>query len=64
MAYASGGRCPESHSVALPALVLILLYPPQSPHAQVASGRFAAHADFINGWDQDVLAKLVAGMNH
>lgn len=64
MAYASRGRCPTSHAVALPTMVLIVLYPPQSPHAQVASGRFGAHADFINGWDQDALARLVTGLNY
>jgi len=29
-----------------------------------ASFRFGAHADFINGWDQEELAKLVAGRNY
>lgn len=64
MAYASGSRCPTSHPVAVPTIVLILLYPPQSPHARVASGKFAAHADFINGWDQKALEKLVSGLNY
>ncbi len=64
MAYASGGRCPASHPVAVSTIALILLYPPASARAQVASGRFGAHADFINGWDQEELSKLVAGRNY
>ena len=58
--YTSGGLCPASHPVALPTIALVVLYPPVAAGAQVASGRFGAHADFMNGWDQDVLAKLVA----
>jgi hypothetical protein len=34
-----------------------------SRFARVASGKFGAHADFINGWDQQALATLVAGRN-
>jgi hypothetical protein len=30
----------------------IILYPPVPLGAQVASGRFGTHADFMNGWDQ------------
>ena len=64
MAYASGGRCPRSHPVAVPTLVLILLYPETERVQPIqASGRFGTHADFINGWDQDTLAKLVATLN-
>jgi hypothetical protein len=58
--YTTGGLCPASHPVALPTIALIVLYPPVPAGAQVASGRFGAHADFMNGWDQNVLAKLVA----
>ena len=63
MAYSSGGTCPASHPVALPTLVLVLLYPETPLSAQVASGRFGLHADFMNGWDQVMLASLVAGLN-
>jgi hypothetical protein len=63
MAYASAGRCPASHPVALPTVVLILLYPELRGHAEVASGRFGIHADFMNGWDQATLATLVAELN-
>ena len=64
MAYASAGRCPASHPVALPTLVLILLYPELRGQAQVASGRFGIHADFMNGWHQPTLRELVGELNH
>jgi Domain of unknown function (DUF1996) len=60
MRYASRGLCPASHPVALPQLILIVLYPPVPLGSQVASGRFGAHADFMNGWDQVELERLVA----
>ena len=28
-----------------------------------AAGRFGAHADFVNGWDQATLEALVATLN-
>jgi hypothetical protein len=64
LAYPSRGRCPASHPVAVPTLTLILLYPPVPKSAMVASGKFAAHADFMNGWDQDELERLVADLNY
>ena len=63
MAYAKNANCPASHPVAVPTIALIVLYPPMPVQAQVASGRFGTHADFMNGWDQESLAKLVAGLN-
>ena len=60
MKYAARGICPASHPVALPQLILIVLYPPVPLGSQVASGRFGAHADFMNGWDQAELERLVA----
>lgn len=60
MKYASRGLCPASHPVAIPQLILIVLYPPVPLGSQVASGRFGAHADFMNGWDQAELERLVA----
>ena len=61
MRYASAGRCPATHPVALPTISLIMLYPPVSPRfSQLSSGRLGAHADFMNGWDQAELEKLVA----
>ena len=64
MAYAVAGRCPSSHPVAVPTLLVVLLYPPVPKTAVLASGRFAAHADFMNGWDMDALRTLVAGLNY
>jgi hypothetical protein len=63
MSYASGRECPVSHPIAVPTLVVILLYPETLPQAQVSSGRLAIHADFMNGWDQAILETLVAALN-
>ena len=50
--------------MALPSLVLIFLYPfTDLVRPLQASGRFGAHADFVNGWDQETLETLVAAMN-
>jgi hypothetical protein len=58
MKYLSRGRCPASHPIALPTLVLIVLYPPAPLGAQVASGPLGSHADFMNGWNADVLTRI------
>lgn len=58
MKYPSRGRCPASHPVALPGLVLVVLYPPVPLGAMVATGHFGAHADFMNGWNVDVLSRI------
>ena len=64
MAYAVSGRCPRTHPVAVPTLVLILLYPETEQRRLLqASGRFGAHADFMNGWNQETLDALVAALN-
>lgn len=64
LAYANGGQCPRSHPVALPSLVLIFLYPStESGRPVQASGRFGTHADFVNGWNQETLERLVAALN-
>jgi hypothetical protein len=64
MAYAVSGRCPSTHPVAVPTLIVVLLYPPVPKTALLSSGRFATHADFMNGWDADAFQKLVAGLNY
>lgn len=64
MAYSLSGRCPSSHPVAVPTLIVVLLYPPVPRGAFPASGRFAAHADFMNGWQVEALQKLVTGLNY
>jgi hypothetical protein len=64
MAYAVGGRCARTHPVAVPTLVLIFLYPETEQRRLLqASGRYGAHADFMNGWDPETLAGLVAALN-
>ena len=64
MAYATAGRCPASHPVAVPTMLFILLYPPVPNGARVASGKFGAHADFMNGWDPAALARFTSGLNY
>jgi hypothetical protein len=64
LAYSSGGRCPRTHPVALPTLVLIFMYPETERGRPIqASGRYGAHADFINGWDQAALEALIEALN-
>lgn len=61
LAYARRARCPASHRVHVPRLVLNVVYP-------IADGRFATlasggvlsgHADFFNAWNQRALETLV-----
>jgi hypothetical protein len=63
VAYSAAGRCPDSHPVPLPTVTLIVLYPAVSGAARPSSGRYAAHADFMNGWDAEVLGGQVAALN-
>jgi hypothetical protein len=63
MAYSSAGACPKSHPVGVPTISLVFLYQPTTRHARLSSGKFGLHADFMNGWDQDYLARLVAPLN-
>jgi len=63
MAYSKAGRCPATHPVALPTITVVLLYPPLPRGAASSAGKWASHADFINGWDQDALGRLAAGLN-
>jgi hypothetical protein len=63
MAYSSGGDCPASHPVRLPTIDVVLLYQPMTKHARPSSGKFGAHADFMNGWDQNLLERIVSGLN-
>jgi len=58
MKYLLRGRCRASHPIALPTLVLIVLYPPAPLGAQVATGPLGSHADFMNGWNADVLTRI------
>ena len=58
MKYLSRGRCPASHPIALPTLVLVVHYPPVPLGAKVATGHYGAHADFMNGWNANVLTRM------
>jgi hypothetical protein len=59
MAYSRRGRCPASHPVEMPKLVLVVFYEGVPAGAQLSSGKFGGHADFMNGWDPNVLAAYV-----
>ena len=64
MSYSSAaGACPSSHPVRLPTITIVLLYPPVPKGARPASGTFAAHADLMNGWEQDQLERMTALLN-
>jgi hypothetical protein len=62
MAYSRRGACPSTHPVLVPQLQLTVRYPTTGgPDVRLASGDVStAHADFMNGWDPDKLAGLVA----
>ena len=67
MAYSSGGTCPASHPVALPGLLLDVVYPVTGGPTTVLSsgGQFSGHADFVNAWDQQILTQRVdRDLNH
>lgn len=61
LAYSSDGTCPASHPVEVPALSLVVYYGiVGGPDAELSSGgQFSGHADFVNAWDQEKLARLV-----
>ena len=64
MAYSVNGVCPKTHPTPLPTIALVLVYDSVPKRARLASGKFGLHADFINGWDEDVLQRLVDGLNY
>ena len=61
MAYSLGGACPRTHPVAVPSLEIVIQYPIAGGRGiQLSSrGQFSGHADFVNAWRQDGLARLV-----
>ena len=67
MAYSSRPRksdthiCPRSHPVLVPILLLRVTYASDGgPDVRLSPGDVdAGHADFVNAWDQEALAKLV-----
>ena len=61
--YSVNGRCPKGFPVSLPALSLVLRYPvttADKPVELASGGQYSGHADFMNAWDQQALASLVA----
>ena len=61
------GTGPASHPVALPGLVLDVVYPVTGGPTTVLSsgGQFSGHADFVNAWDQQILTQRVdRDLNH
>jgi hypothetical protein len=67
MTYSQAGRCPSSHPIAVPAISLILRYPPVAgPNVFLSSGGvFSGHADFMDGWKGSALSELVTScLNH
>jgi Domain of unknown function (DUF1996) len=61
MAYSRDGRCPASHPIPVPAISIILRYPPVGgPNVFLASGGiYSGHADFMDAWNGRTLAGLV-----
>jgi uncharacterized protein DUF1996 len=63
LAYSVNGRCAKAFPVPLPALSLVLRYPvttTDKPVELASGGQYSGHADFMNAWDQQALASLVA----
>jgi hypothetical protein len=60
MAYSEKGRCPRTHPVAVPQIMLIIQYPiaDEKPLQLASFGVFSGHADFFNGWQQSELKRL------
>ena len=61
MAYSVRGRCPSGNPVAVPKIVLNVVYPfAGGPGVTFSSGSsHTAHADFFNAWDQRAVTGLV-----
>ena len=67
MAYSAAGRCPASHPIPVPAISLILRYPPvTSSNVFLSSGGvYSGHADFMDGWKPAGFRTLVQScQNH
>lgn len=61
MAYGVNGACPSTHPVAVPRLVVWVMYPrqPKGTTFTLASGPITtAHADFFNAWAPNDFARL------
>ena len=66
MAYSRHFVCPRSHPVKVPLIQLMIRYPLSSGKGVTLSsgGRFSAHADFFNAWDERTLVRLVDDCFH
>ena len=66
MAYSRGFVCPRSHPVKVPLIQLMIRYPLVSGKGVTlaSGGRFSAHADFFNAWDEPALVRLVDACFH
>ena len=66
MAYSRDFVCPRSHPVKVPLIQLMIRYPLVSGKgvALASGGRFSAHADFFNAWDERALVRLVGDCFH
>jgi hypothetical protein len=68
MAYPTGSGCPNTHPVPLPIVTYNLKYPVKESnaplrwrlssdnYASTVPGGYSAHADWMNGWDQDIIS--------
>lgn len=61
-------RCPAGYPVRIPTVVFHIVYPVTSPTGLTLSmgpgqegSTDTAHGDFINGWNQSVLTRLISG---
>lgn len=70
MAYSAGGKCPQSHPVAVPRLQFKLRYPTSGGpgvriaggsgiHAHHGSNGYSAHGDFFNAWQPAALEERI-----
>lgn len=66
MAYSRDFVCPRSHPVKVPLIQLMIRYPLVSGKGLTlaSGGRFSAHADFFNAWDERALVRLVDACFH
>jgi Domain of unknown function (DUF1996) len=66
MAYSRHFVCPRSHPVKVPLIQLMIRYPLVSGKGVTlaSGGRFSAHADFFNAWDERALVRLVDDCFH
>lgn len=72
--YSTNGVCPASHPIAIPEIRYSLTFPnTNSDGLYLASDRYegrcdgtggySVHADFMNGWDEDVMAEFAQLIN-